>query len=353
MFKIIGSAEAKYLAATDILIGDMSNINYEFLLFNRPIILMANEWIKSHFPDIGIKINPSEIEKTIQFCIENPSKFEDSRKYWLSKTIFIPKGGACNYYIELSLKKANYTNPEFVLIDGSNPVRRTNLMPIFNELMFRKIRVKLVNNFGDIDYRNNETIFIGAHCIDLNRIDYGYSVHIDHDLKAPATANIYQARIDYKKNNYFNNIDLHITAGIAGKYRTQHVLGNNKDRVNVGGYAKADDLLSYDYHQVKKDVCKELDFDPGKPIITYAPAGKRSYMKPGGSFSKEMISRLTNIGQKNNQYNILIKAKYKKEFFFKEYIYTTMKFFFNIYRDMRYSDGGEDWDSIIKKLYEK
>ena len=36
-FKKIGSPDPKYLAATDILISDMSNINYDFLLFNSYI----------------------------------------------------------------------------------------------------------------------------------------------------------------------------------------------------------------------------------------------------------------------------------------------------------------------------
>ena len=38
-YQQVASPNAKYLAATDILIGDMSDINYEFLLFDRPIIL--------------------------------------------------------------------------------------------------------------------------------------------------------------------------------------------------------------------------------------------------------------------------------------------------------------------------
>ena len=35
MFKVVSSPHPKYLAATDILIGDMSNINYEFLLLDN------------------------------------------------------------------------------------------------------------------------------------------------------------------------------------------------------------------------------------------------------------------------------------------------------------------------------
>jgi hypothetical protein len=33
-YKVIGSADPIYLAAKDILIGDMSNTNYEFLLYD-------------------------------------------------------------------------------------------------------------------------------------------------------------------------------------------------------------------------------------------------------------------------------------------------------------------------------
>ena len=55
MYVRIGSPDPKYLAATDVLIGDMSNINYEFLLLDRPIILIANNWLKDTFPDIGQK----------------------------------------------------------------------------------------------------------------------------------------------------------------------------------------------------------------------------------------------------------------------------------------------------------
>ena len=44
--RFVTSSDPKYIAAADILIGDMSDINYEYLLFNRPIILLANKWLK-------------------------------------------------------------------------------------------------------------------------------------------------------------------------------------------------------------------------------------------------------------------------------------------------------------------
>ncbi len=33
----------------------MSNANYEFLLYDRPVILLADEWLRSNFSDIGTK----------------------------------------------------------------------------------------------------------------------------------------------------------------------------------------------------------------------------------------------------------------------------------------------------------
>ncbi len=45
MFKIIHESYPNILSVTDILIGDMSDINYEFLLVNKPIILLSNEWL--------------------------------------------------------------------------------------------------------------------------------------------------------------------------------------------------------------------------------------------------------------------------------------------------------------------
>ena len=71
-FKIIHSPDEKYLAATDLLIGDMSDINYEFLIFNRPIILLANKWVKKNWPDIGYKLDE---ENSDEFLEKNKIKF--------------------------------------------------------------------------------------------------------------------------------------------------------------------------------------------------------------------------------------------------------------------------------------
>lgn len=71
-FREIGSAEAKYLAASDILIGDMSNTNYEFLLYDRPVILLANTWVWRYFPDIGLKTALGGLRSAIERSLQLP-----------------------------------------------------------------------------------------------------------------------------------------------------------------------------------------------------------------------------------------------------------------------------------------
>ena len=130
-------------------------------------------------------------------------------------------------------------------------------------------------------------------------------------------------------------------------------LKNYNDKVIVGGYAKADDLQSYNYMQNKTEICSELGFDSSKPIITYAPAGEKSYMKPGGSLSKKMINQLEKLGENTNDYNILIKAKYADKDSTKKYLYNMLKGLFNSYRSLMSRDDSSDWDNIIQKLNEE
>lgn len=352
MFKIIGSAEAKYLAATDILIGDMSNINYEFLVFNRPVILLANKWVQEYFPDIGIKTTLKNLDVAITKAINHPNKLEKNRKYWLRKTIYLPQEGASKKSIDIILEIAGINNPRFVLITGNNSVRLTNLRPLFCELEHRGINVELVAKYNrSKNYILGNTIFIAAHFRDLYKIPNEYfCVHIDHDLKAPATANISKAIRDYRKNNYFGNIDLHLTAGIASKYRTEFLLGENKERVVISGYSKADDLLKYKNTDVKKLVCDELCLDYNLPLITYAPANYKKFMKPGGSLSKKALKHLKRLGENSKDINILVKVKYKQESVFKKFI---LRFFQMVYSNLRYllyGIEGAEWSIIIDRI---
>ena len=130
MYVRIGSPDPKYLAATDVLIGDMSNINYEFLLLDRPIILIANNWLKDTFPDIGPKIHINKLEEEIYNALNNPLQFSKERKYWLNQTIEVNKKSASEKYINLMLSKSKLNNPVFCFITGGNSVRETNIKPL-------------------------------------------------------------------------------------------------------------------------------------------------------------------------------------------------------------------------------
>lgn len=307
--KQIASPEAKYLAATDILIGDMSDINYEFLIYNRPIILLANEWLRVNFPDIGIKTDLANLENAIKQSIQHPKEYESARKHWLYRTINKPFENASKLILNIAIKKSNFVDPTIELVYGNNPVRKTNLMPIYEEGLKKNLKIKLVPKLSNTD--SPEKVYIAAHFDDLN-IDNGFKVHLDHGLKGKGTANLEISINDYKKNNYFPNIDLHITAGKEGFLRTTTLLlGPNRDRCVIGGYPKTNKLIKENTEHNRKAVCNELDFNPDKKIITYAPAGPFCYEKPGGTLSYKVIRKLKKIS-KLNDFNVLIKLKNKK-----------------------------------------
>ena len=308
MFKIIGSSDPKYIAATDLLIGDMSNINYEFLLFDRPVVLLANDWVKRNFPDIGIKTDISNINSAIVNSLNNPDKHKPSRKFWLNRTISPAREGASKKYIDIMIKKSGLDNPSFLLIHGNDSVRKTNLLPLMAEIHSRGFDVDFIASKKQIK-SNPTSIIIGAHFIDIPPSIPGYKVHIDHDLKGVASANIEYAIWDYKRHNYFPHIDLHIVAGITGEKRTKLVLGPFADRTVEGGYAKGDHLLKLNTDENKNLVYNELGFQIGIPLVTYAPAGETSFMKPGGSLNKKVIHKLRNIAR-SSEIHIIVKLKY-------------------------------------------
>ena len=311
MLKIIGSADPKYLAASDLLIGDMSNINYEFLLFDRPIVLLANEWIKQNIPDIGIKANLKELKSAIECTIASPEKYKNNRDYWLTNTISITEKSASRRYLEIILNKSGYINPLFIFIHGNNPVRKTNLSILKKEINRLGFSTKEVSFVRKQQCIKGDVIFIAAHVADLN-IKSGFKVHIEHGLKGKGTGDIDDAIQYYKSNSYFPLIDLHITTGIIGDEWTKIILGPASYKTVIGGYPKGDLLLNYNNEKSKKEVYAELGFDIKKPLITYASAGKLSFpKKPGGSMSPRVINELKNISDALD-INILVKYKYSK-----------------------------------------
>ncbi|MCP4613450.1 MAG: hypothetical protein GY845_32565 [Planctomycetes bacterium] len=310
-FTIIRSAEARYLAASDILIGDMSDTNYEFLLFNRPIILLANQWLSENFPDIGIKTDLKGLAQAISQNIQLPEAFERARHKWLEDTIYLPDGKSSQRILEAAVEHARIIKPVIVIVHDDCSVKKTNLLPLYKEALARKLKVKFVASAARKHKHAERCIFFAAHFYNL-MIPYGYKVHLDHGLKGKGTANVEMSIADYKKNNYFNDIQLHITAGKVGHQRTQMLLGPNKERAVIAGYPKADDLINSNTPQNRQTICKELNFNPQKPIITYASAGSLSHEKPGGSFAPCVIDYLQELSGK---YNIMIKEKYSDKSF--------------------------------------
>ena len=305
----IESPEAKYLAATDILIGDMSDINYEFLLFDRPIILLANDWLRTNFPDIGIKTDINELEEAIERSINNPLEYAEQRKEWLEKTIHKPFDNASERVLKVAISKCGYHKPNTVIIHGSSEVRKSNLKPLYEEALSQDMRAYFVSHAKRTRNRK-EQIYFAAHFEDL-KIHNGYKVHLDHGLKGQGTANVEMSKRDYLQKDFFPIINLHITAGQIGDERTKMLLGPNSDRTAIGGYPKADHLNKLNTWENKKSVFKDLEFDDDKLLITYAPAGKQSYEKPGGSLGPEVIRKLDELSMEYG-YNILVKLKYSK-----------------------------------------
>lgn len=310
-YEQIGSPDARYLAATDILIGDMSDTNYEFMLFDRPIILLANKWLRENFPDIGIKMDLEGLEKAIERSLNYPKEFKIVRAHWLEKTIYKLGANSSKRVLDTILKCSGMENPVMIFIHGDDEVRKSNLRPLEEETRKRNFKTKFVGSVKEENQDDKNIIFVSAHFEGLKNIKTGYKVHLDHGLKGKGTANVEFSMNDYKRYDYFPMIDLHVTAGDVGQERTQMLLGPLKDRALIAGYPKADDLLRLNTSNNRHAVCQELGFDENKPIITYAPAGEKSYMKPGGSLSRKVLKELRRISEKT-EYNFLVKLKYSR-----------------------------------------
>jgi hypothetical protein len=309
--KYVSSASPAYIGAADIMIGDMSDINYEYLLFDKPIVLLCNKWLFKNFPKIGIKTSIQGINEAVARTIKNPDEYSNVRKKWLNKTFYFPQAvSASQYILNKAINSSGYLNPRIILIHGGNITRESNLRPIYDEGIRLGFNILIISNPEIDDIRPN-TIFIGAHFADLN-IDVGYKVHLDHGLKGVGTANLDISIADYKKFNYFPKIDIHITAGVAGYERTKNLLlGPNSERAVLGAYPKADEILKYDSLKAKLKICKELELKPWKKIVIYAPAGVKSYEKPGGSLSFISILYMYKLSYVNNV-NVIVKLKNHK-----------------------------------------
>lgn len=314
--KQIGSPDPKYLAATDILIGDMSDINYEFLIYDRPIILLANKWLRENFPDIGIKTDLECLEEAIKDSVEKPEKYTNQREYWINKTMYKPDGNSSGRVIDAIIKKSGIANPFFLLLHGDNAVLKTHLCPLYKVIKERGFKLDYTNHFKEALYKNTDNLIcISANNKFIRDIPFGYKVHIDHGVKGIGTTDMEGLIKQYRDMNYLPNVNLHVTEGEVSYEKTKKILGPNGDRAIMVGYPKADTLLELNSKENKFSVCRELEFDPDKLIITYAPAGKYSYpFKQGASLSSKTLKFIYKMA-KNNKYNFLIKLKVPEKSF--------------------------------------
>ena len=197
-YKQIGSPDPRYLAATDVLIGDMSDINYEFLLYDRPIVLLANQWLGDHFPDIGIKTNLESLGEAIKESIANPGKHAEQRKYWLDKTIYKPDGNSSNRVIDAIIEYSKINDPVFVFIHGNNEVLKTHLISLYEAAKTRNIKSEYTDYFhNERRYDIGRLIFISANNTYIKDIKCGYKVHIDHGVKGIGVTDFEKQCIQY------------------------------------------------------------------------------------------------------------------------------------------------------------
>jgi hypothetical protein len=312
--KKIGSPDPKYLAATDILIGDMSDINYEFLLYSRPVILLANKWLRENFPDIGIKTDLASLKDAILRSIQDPEEYSENRKHWLDKTMYKPDGCSSDRLIDIVLEYSRINDPFILLIHGDNEVLKTHLDSLYEAIKKRNIEMDYVN-FFDIDKygKKKNLICISPNNMLIKDIINSYNVHIDHGVKGPGTTDLQSLVNQYRERNYYPNVNLHITEGEASLEKTKIILGPDNRKAVMVGYPKSDLLISLNTEDNKKSVCTEFGFDCKKLLITYAPAGKCSYpWKQGASLSDEALNKLKDISREIDV-NILIKLKFESK----------------------------------------
>jgi CDP-glycerol glycerophosphotransferase (TagB/SpsB family) len=311
-YRIVYDSDPKYLAACDILIGDMSDINYEFLVFNRPIILLANEWVNKEFPDIGIKSDLSDLEESIQRSIKAPLEYEENRELWLNKTHFKPDGKSSERVLDKILEFSKIKNPRIIFIHGNNEVLRNTVKPIFNEAISKGLYCEFTAHFSKMKHKQNN-IYVSSHN-ELLDFSSGIKVHVDHGNKGPGVSPLDYKIEQWKNNNYWCNTDLFITEGEISQDKTKKCLASFSEKAVMVGFPRSDDYLRLNTLENKMSVCRELSLDHKLPLVVYAPAGKYSFpYKQGASLSRKVIKEIKKTS-KSQDFNILVKLKYPRYF---------------------------------------
>jgi len=301
------SSDFRYMAATDILIGDMSSINYMFILMDKPIVLLANEWLRDTFPEIGIMTDVRGLERALDRCINDPQEYEEERRYWASKAFYESDGKSCQRVLDTIISRSGILEPRIEFIHGNSAIHKTYLDPLCDEAKKRNIEITYVGR-PTLNYDDCK-ICVAAYNWDLQNAK-AFNAHVEHGSKANGTGNWDLGYWQWKyQMKHFPFVHLHIAEGELGYERLKTLLGPLSDRVALAGSTVTDRILELNTVETKKKVCAELRFDENVPLITYAPAGKESFEKPGGSLSPDVLGELKKIS-KRHDLNILVKVKY-------------------------------------------
>jgi hypothetical protein len=306
MYKIIGTSEPNILSITDYLIGDMSDINYEFLLLDKPIILLSNDWLDVNFPNLGCRMKLicqlPEVVDSMSKC----DNYNQERKKYLNEAFKVSDNSNSDVALDAILSISNIDNPIISLHHVNNMIYKSNLMPL--KASAEKLGIAVLEN-AILDTPN--VINVAAHfaCLLHPKVAKNFCVHLDHGLKGVGTANVEISKRDYIKHNFFPSVNLHLTAGNMGQARTEMLLGPLKHRAIIGGYPKATSIINGATMRNREIICNTFDLDMSLPIITYASAGEGSSEKPGGSLSKDVLRALKTFEREHN-FNVIIKLKY-------------------------------------------
>ena len=300
-YKVVYSSDPKYLSASDILIGDMSDINYEFLIFNRPIILIDNDWVRKEFPDIGIKCDLNNLLDAINQSIQNPKEYETNGKS--SKRV-----------LDKIIEFSKITDPELIFIHGNNEVLKNTVKPIYQEAINQGYSCKFIERFRkNLHLQGN--IYISSHN-QLLDFSFGIKIHVDHGNKGPGVSPLDWKMKQWKNKKFWHNTDLFITEGKISYEKTKKCLGPYSEKAVMVGFPRSDDYLRLNTPGNKISVCIDLGLDHKLPLVVYAPAGRYSYpTKQGATLSRVVIKKLKKIS-KSKDFNILVKLKYPRDWFF-------------------------------------
>ena len=250
-FKIVNNADSKYLAVTDILIGDMSDIVHEFLIFNRPIILLKNDWVIKEMANIGIKCDISfeDIVRSIKRYQDNSDLYRKERMEWLRKTHYKPDGNSSKRVVESIITKSGIDNPRLVFLHNNNDINYVTIKPIYFKANEMGVQTILQDRFKEKKHSHNN-IYIASHNEYLNFIP-GYKVHVDHGNKGPGVTEMVNKIKQWEKANYWRNTDLFITEGPISYERTQNVLGPFKEKAIMVGFPRSDEYIELDSPETK------------------------------------------------------------------------------------------------------